>query len=128
MFSNQIIFCIIYIICLIIYYINPDNGTLLKDICFNITPLVLYVNADKDKVIAIKNNRKKSGIYRWTHIESGKYYIGSAVDLGRRFSNYYSYPFISQAKKSIICKSLLKYGYSEFSLEILEDCDIKYTI
>lgn len=128
-FSNQNILYIIYIVCFIIYCINPEEDTNLNDICLNIIPLMLYTNADKDKVIAIKNNRKKSGVYRWTHKESKKYYIGSAVDLGRRFSNYYSYPWItSQAKTSIICKSLLKYGYSEFSLEILEYCDIKDTI
>jgi len=109
--------------------INPEWATNLNDICLNITPLVLYANADKDKVIAINNNRKKSGIYKWTHRESGKYYIGSSIDLGRRFSYYFSYPSISsQAKTSIICKSLLKYGYSEFSLEIIEYCDIKDTI
>ena len=90
---------------------------------------MLYLNADKEKVIAIKHNRKKSGIYRWTHKKSGKFYIGSAIDLGGRFSHYYSYPcIIRYAKSSIICKSFLKYGYSEFSLEILEYCDIKETI
>lgn len=129
LYSNQVIFWILYLIYIIIYCIYPEGYTILNDICLNLTPLVLYINADKDKVIAIKNNRKKSGIYRWTHKESGKYYIGSAVDLGRRFSNYFSYPWIiSQAKSSIICKSLLKYGYSEFSLEIIEYCDIKDTI
>ena len=126
LYSNQIIFCIIYIVCLIVYNINPEG---VNYIGFSITPLVLYVDADKDKVIAIKDNRKKSGIYRWTHKESGKCYIGSAVDLGRRFSIYYSYlAIISQAKHSMIYKSLLKYGYSAFSLEILEYCDIKDTI
>lgn len=86
-------------------------------------------NADKEKAIAIKCNRKKSGIYRWTHKESGKSYIGSSVNLGNRFSSYFTYNWIaSQAKYSIICKSLLKYGYSEFSLEILEYCNQEDTI
>ena len=68
---------------------------------------------------------KKIGIYRWTHKESGKSYIGSSVNLGHRFSNYFSFPHISrQAKSSVICKALLKYGYSEFSLEIVEYCEI----
>jgi hypothetical protein len=43
------------------YYISSEGDTLLNDICLNITPLVLYVNADKDKVIAIKRNRKSRG-------------------------------------------------------------------
>lgn len=89
---------------------------------------MLYANADKNKVIAINDNRNKSGVYKWTHKESGKYYIGSSIDLGRRFSYYFSNTSITKAKNSIIYKSLLKYGYSEFSLEILEYCDSKDTI
>ena len=91
LFSNQPFFCIIYIVCFIIYYYNHEGIIHLNDIYFNLTTLVLYVNADKDKVVAIKNNRKKSGIYRWTHKESGKSYIGSSIDIGRCFSNYFSY-------------------------------------
>jgi len=156
LFSSLILLCILYVV--YICCINPEGGTILNNSYLNIIavfclgilyvvylccikpekgpiwgvdkvpPMLLYLNADKDKFIAINNNRKKSGIYRWTHKRSGKYYIGSAVDLGRRFSNYFSYPWIiSQYKSSIICKSLLKYGYSEFSLEIMEYCDIKDT-
>ena len=57
---------------------------------FNITPEVIYDNADVNKEIAIKSNRKKSGVYRWVHNKSGKMYIGSSLDLGQRFSSYYS--------------------------------------
>lgn len=62
-----------------------------------------------------------SSIYKWTNKESGKSYIGSSVNLENRFFSYFNYNWISsQAKYSLICKSLLKYGYSQFSLEILE--------
>lgn len=44
----------------------------------NLIPVVVYDNADKEKAIAIKSNRKKSEIYRWTHRKSGKTYIGSS--------------------------------------------------
>lgn len=56
-------------------------------------------------------------------------YIGSSLDLGRRFSSYYSLKFIeNQAKRSIIYKSISKYGYSEFRLEILEYCNSENVI
>lgn len=114
---------VFYLVCLNLYYINTEffvntefgfNIFFFSDyICFNASPLIIYINADKEKAIAIKSNRNKSGVYRWTHKKSGKSYIGSAVNLGQRFSSYFSYPYISrQAKNSIICKSLLKYGYS----------------
>lgn len=91
---------------------------------FNIIPLVIYDNAQENKVIAIKSNRKKSGVYRWVHNKSGKMYIGSSADLGQRFSSYYSLIWItSQAKRSIIYRSILKYGLSEFRLEVIEYCN-----
>jgi group I intron endonuclease len=38
-------------------------------------------------------------------------------------SNYYSFNYISDPKRNfLIHKALLKYGYSEFQLEILEYC------
>jgi group I intron endonuclease len=39
-------------------------------------------------------------------------------------ANYFSFPHLSsQSKSSFICKALLKYGYSGFSLEVLEYCE-----
>jgi group I intron endonuclease len=57
-----------------------------------------------------------------TNKVNGKSYIGSSVDLGRRFSEYFR---ASQLKKDnkVINKALLKYGYSNFSFETLEHCD-----
>lgn len=122
--SSMFIFVIIYIICVIMHYINTEFflTTFSDYICFSFI-LVVYANAEKEKATAIKCNRKKSGIYRWTHKESGKSYIASSVNLGHRFSNYFSLPhFTRQAKSSVICKALL--NYSEFSLEIVEYCEI----
>lgn len=46
------------------------------------------------------------------------------MNLSKRFSSYYNYNFISRFQHSmLIYKALLKYGYSKFSLEILEYCD-----
>jgi group I intron endonuclease len=51
-------------------------------------------------------------------------YVGSSVDLYRRFQEYYNIKYISRAaKSSLICKALLKHGYSRFSLDILEFCN-----
>lgn len=85
---------------------------------------VIYNNADTEKVSILNDNKNKSGIYCWTNIESGKKYVGSSVDLYRRFTQYYSINYITRASKSsLICRALLKYGYSKFKLEILEYCE-----
>lgn len=85
-------------------------------------PILVYDNADKDKINILKENAFKSGVYRWIHKDSGKCYIGSSTDLGRRFRSYYNINFLMKDKR-IITRALLKYGYSGFSLEILEYCD-----
>lgn len=58
------------------------------------------------------------------HIESGKSYIGSSANLYDRFRRYFNYSYLSDSKRgaSLICKALLKYGYTGFRLEILEYC------
>lgn len=72
----------------------------------------------------MKDNRRKSGIYKWTNKLNGKIYIGSSVNLSKRLSNYYNYNnLIKFQQNMLIHKALLKYGYSNFSLEILEYCD-----
>ena len=50
------------------------------------------------------------------------------MNLSRRFKNYFSISFLEtriQKNKSMIYKALLKYGYSIFTIEILEYCDPK---
>lgn len=89
-------------------------------------PVIFYTDVYKEKADILKDNCQKSGIYRWTHKPSGKIYVGSAIDLTRRFRSYFSLSFLEKELRhgnSIICSSLLKYGYAEFTLEILEYCD-----
>lgn len=86
-------------------------------------PVRVYLNADKEKDLAVNENKGRAGIYRWVHIESGKSYIGSSVKMNIRFKQYFNYNHISYPKRNlIIYKALLKYGYAGFRLEILEYC------
>src|SRR5690606_13201914 len=70
------------------------------------------------------DNKGKTRIYQWTHIESNKTYIGSAVDLSKRFKNYFNKNYLNRFKKMYICNALLHHGYSAFSLSIVENIDI----
>jgi group I intron endonuclease len=93
-------------------------------ITFITTPTVIYENPDQNKGEITKENRNKSGIYSWVHKETNRRYVGSSVNLGKRFSEYYNYNHLS-SKNMVICKALLKYGYSAFRLEILEFCPME---
>lgn len=92
-------------------------------------PAIAYSNADTLKDLIIKENTGKSGVYRWRHLLTGKSYVGSSINLGRRFRDYYKYSFLSHEKNRsmYIYRSLLKHGYSHFKLEILEYCAVEDT-
>lgn len=70
-------------------------------------------------------NQDKSGIYLWSNKINGKIYIGSAVNLPKRLSHYYSEKSMEAyliRGKSTIYSAILKHGLSLFKLEILEYC------
>ena len=84
-----------------------------------------YSNAEADKALILKENKNKSGIYKWTNLNNGKRYIGSAINLSNRLSDYYSTTYMEYALNignSSIYNAILKYGHSNFSLIILEYC------
>jgi hypothetical protein len=81
-------------------------------------PIVIYNNAETDKSIILSDNKGRAGIYLWTHIESGKIYVGSAIDLSKRLNRYYSSLELKQVD-NYICRALLDYTHSAFSLVIL---------
>nr|YP_008964996.1 GIY-YIG intron encoded protein [Annulohypoxylon stygium]AHB33555.1 GIY-YIG intron encoded protein [Annulohypoxylon stygium] len=85
-------------------------------------PVKVYLDLKDIKTIYRENNRL-SGIYRWVNLKNGSTYIGSGTDLARRFRDYFSEKWLikeSLKNNSIIYRALLKNGYSNFRLEILE--------
>ena len=92
-------------------------------------PAKYYLNADILKEEILNENKSRSGVYRFVNKTNGKSYVGSSRDLRTRFKNYYSVSSLLRRKTtSVISNALLKYGYSNFSLEILEYCDLSETI
>lgn len=90
-----------------------------------IISIITYTNTDTDKFLIYKENIRRSGIYRWNNLINNKSYVGSSISLSKRFSNYYSSAFLSRTlnkENSGIYNAILKYGYSNFSLDILEYC------
>lgn len=86
-------------------------------------PEKVYTNADIDKVVIYSENKNKSGIYLWKNTINKKKYIGSAKNLRKRFYDYYSLKYLIHGT-SYIKRAILNYGYANFSLEILEYCEI----
>ena len=89
-----------------------------------VSAVIVYSNIDTDKSKILSENKGKAGIYQWTHLESGKFYIGSAVDLSKRLKDYFSKAHLERSKTRYINNAILSHGYSAFSLSILEYIDI----
>ena len=88
MFINRILFIKFYPfwfnnklkqVQLIKYYCSYEKNA------SSIVPTITYLNSDLEKDKAIKQNKNKSGIYCWTNVVNNKDYIGSSINLSRRF-------------------------------------------
>lgn len=101
------------------YAHNLAAGTKLPN---SVIPVIIYDNADIYMLKAVKDNKNKSGVYRWVNKVNGKSYVGSSVNPAIRFKNYRSFRYLS-TNKMLISKALLKYDYSKFTIEILEFCE-----
>lgn len=64
----------------------------------------------------------KAGVYMLKNNITKKFYIGKSVNLKKRFNNYLI-PKRLHENPSRINRALLKFGYNNFSLTILEFCD-----
>jgi group I intron endonuclease len=88
----------------------------------HITPSVVYEDAYSMKKEILKENKGKAGIYMLTNKLTGDIYVGQSIDLRKRFIKYFSLSYITSRKELIISRALIKYGYSNFSVTILEYC------
>lgn len=80
------------------------------------------------KVSGVKNTfytsniKKMIGIYKWTS-PSGKYYIGQAVNLKRRYNDFVNFKRTYTSKGSAIDNAREKYNSKDlWSYEILQEC------
>jgi group I intron endonuclease len=93
--------------------------------------VVTYTDLNRDKSLIYKENKNKSGIYRFNNLITGKSYVGSSINLGSRLSIYYSEKAMLakvKTRTSIIYSALLKHGYSKFTLDIIEYCILSVLI
>jgi GIY-YIG catalytic domain/NUMOD1 domain len=120
---------------MILYKKYNNNNILYKEdtrfFSSKVKPLIIYNNSLLNKSNALRDNVDKSGIYRWVNRINNKNYVGSSVNLYRRFINYYYKNYLNKRvliRSSHIYRALLFYGHDKFNLEILEYCDKKFVI
>lgn len=74
----------------------------------------------REKPLSFYSLIDKAGIYMITNKKTKKFYIGMSKNLKARFYNYLIKDRLLENKSSRIHKALLKYGYENFSVSILE--------
>lgn len=82
-----------------------------------------YENVFDMKKDIFNENKSKSGIYMLTNKLTGDIYIGQSIDISKRFKNYLNLSYLKKSNSYKISRALIKYGYANFSLTILEYCD-----
>lgn len=77
----------------------------------------------KKKKNIFNENKGNSGIYMLTNKLIEDTYIGQSIDISKRFKIYLNPSYLKRSSCYKISRALIKYGYSNFSLTILEYCD-----
>ena len=91
----------------------------------NISPEKKYDNAEALKTTIFSENINKSGIYCWINNLNKNTYVGSGVKslwrTAKRVGDYFNESELVRNPRPIHL-ALLKYGHTNFTLEILEYC------
>jgi hypothetical protein len=82
-----------------------------------------YPNLDTYKEKILFDNKNKAGIYMFKNNINEKKYVGSSENLRIRFLQYFNINYLIRDNSMQICRALKKYGYSNFSLTIIEYCE-----
>jgi GIY-YIG catalytic domain/NUMOD1 domain len=87
----------------------------------------LYPELEKARLELKPYIENKAGIYQLVNLKNGKTYVGSSNNLYRRLTDYLNPSGIAKTLtrgKSHIMKALLKNGYTNFGIKILEFIDL----
>lgn len=90
----------------------------------NIPFVKVYENAFELRKNIYIENLDKSGIYMFTNKLTNDIYIGQSINLANRFKNYFNLSYLKHKDSLVISRALIKYGLSNFSITILEYCEI----
>lgn len=98
--------------------ITFPNGPHIKQKWLSL-PVRVYENPNYNRNIIGSENRKRSIIYQWINLITGKMYVGSAWNGSSRLLSYWRPSFLK--RKYPIYHNLNYYGVHNFALAILED-------
>ena len=98
--------------------VEIPNGPHIKPKWLN-SPIRVYYNLNYDKNLIGSDNKKRSIIYQWTNLITGKIYVGSAWNGSTRLFSYWT-PSVLR-RNFPIYNNMNYYGKYNFALAILEN-------
>lgn len=108
-------------------YCPPPYGPHIKPRWLNaIPPVRVYDNLNFHRNLIGSDNRKRSIIYQWVNLITGKIYIGSAWNGSTRLLSYWTPSTLR--RNYPIYHNINYYGISNFSLAIIEDLGISGSV
>jgi group I intron endonuclease len=86
----------------------------------NIQAVAKFINLKKSTLDILLNTKDKAGVYMFFNLINGHFYIGSSINLARRFRIHMS---SVESVKLPLPRAIYKYGPNNFVFLILEYCD-----
>ena len=86
----------------------------------NIQAVAKFIDLKKSKLEILSKTKDKAGVYMFFNLTNGKFYIGSSVNLARRFRVHMN---SVNSVKLPLPLAINKYGPNNFVLLILQYCD-----
>lgn len=80
------VFLVLYLFFSLFSFFYSDLN--LVNEALSVTPLFVYDNIEDKKAEIWKDNKGKSGVYRWINTVTGSSYVGSSTVLNRRITCY----------------------------------------
>jgi cytochrome c oxidase subunit 1 len=90
------------------------------------TPVRVYDNLNLNRNLIGFENKKRSIIYQWVNLITGKTYVGSSSNGSTRLLSYWT-PSVLR-RNSLIYQNINYYGCHNFALAILEDLGISGSV
>lgn len=109
----------------LMYNNTRSISSLARSRLYLLNPLATYANCEVDKkniFTAARAHLDKGVVYCWVNNLNKKCYVGSSINFTMRLYKYYSVKNLNE-NKNAISGAFLIYGYSNFSLHILEYCN-----
>ena len=103
---------------------NPKKGKskIIFEKLNNIQAVAKFIDLKKSKLEILSKTKDKAGVYMFFNLTNGKFYIGSSVNLARRFRVHIS--SVGKVKLPLPL-AISKYGPNNFVFLILQYCENK---